>query len=107
MTRKSCAMHVATTKRVYKGRVYESHLLRRTYRDGGKVKHQTLGNLSHLPVDLIDTIRRRLKGEAPRQTGPWKIVRTLPHGHVAAVLGTLRKVGLEDVLASRPCRERS
>ena len=100
-------MHVATTRRVYKGRVYESHLLRRTYRDGNQVKHQTLGNLSHLPADLIDTIRRRLQGEAPGQTGPWKIVRTLPHGHVAAVLGTLRKEGLEDILASRPSRQRT
>lgn len=100
-------MHVATTKRVYKGRTYESHLLRRTYRDGDKVKHQTLGNLSRLPPDLIDTIRRRLRGEAPDQTGPWKIIRTLPHGHVAAVWGMLKKVGLEDLLASRPSRERS
>jgi hypothetical protein len=80
-------------------------LLRRSYREGGKVKHQTLGNLSHLPPDLIDTIRRRLRGE-PTPQGPLEIVRTLPHGHVAAVLGTLRKLGLEAVLASRSCRER-
>jgi len=69
------------------------------------VKHRTLGNLSHLPPDLIDTIRRRLQGERGPE-GPWSIVRTLPHGHVAAVLGTLREIGLENVLASRPCRER-
>jgi transposase len=100
-------MHVATTKRVYKGRTYESHLLRRTYREGDKVKHQTLGNLSHLPPDLIETIRRRLQEGTPDITGPLKIVRTLPHGHVAAVLGTLRKLGLEELLASRPSRERS
>jgi transposase len=58
-----------------------------------------------LPPDLIDTIRRRLQGE-PVWQGPWKIIRTLPHGHVAAVLGTLRGIGLEDVLASRHCRKR-
>ena len=52
------AVHVATTKRTYKGKVYQTHLLRRSYRDGGKVKHQTLGNLSHLPRDLIETDRR-------------------------------------------------
>jgi transposase len=80
-------------------------LLRRTYREGGKVKHQTLGNLSHLPPDLIDTIRRRLQGE-PDSQGPWRIVRTLPHGHVAAVLGTLRNIDLERIVASRRCRER-
>jgi len=81
-------------------------LLRRTYRQGGKVKHQTLGNLSHLPADLIDTIRRRLQGK-PLAQGPWRIVRTFPHGHVAVVLGTLRNIGLERILASRGCRERN
>jgi transposase len=101
------AVHVATTKRTYNGRVYESHLLRRTYREGGKVKHQTLGNLSHLPPDLIETIRRRLRDDSTPESTPWKIVRTLPHGHVAATLGTLKGLELEDVLASRPCRERS
>ena len=57
------SVHVATTTREYKGKVYETHLLRRTYREDGKVKHQTLGNLSHLPAHLIDTIRRSLRGE--------------------------------------------
>jgi transposase len=76
-------------------------------RQGGKVKHQTLGNLSHLPPHLIDTVRQRLAGETPGGQGPWEIVRSLPHGHVAAVLGTLRQIGLDDMLASRPSRERS
>jgi hypothetical protein len=105
MPRRNGSVHVATTRRIYKGKVYETHLLRRTYREGGKVKHQTLGNLSHLPPDLIDTIRRRLQGK-PLPEGPWKIVRTFPHGHVAAVLGTLRNLGLEGILASRGSRER-
>ncbi len=105
--RNNGAMHVATTKRTYRGTVYVTHLLRRSVREGGKVKHQTLGNLSHLPPDLIDTIRQRLAGEAPEGRGPWEIVRSLPHGHVAAVLGTLRQIGLEDLLASRPSRQRS
>ncbi len=100
------AVHVATTKRAYKDRVYETHLLRRSYREGGKVKHQTLGNLSHLPPDLIDTIRRRLRGEQTSGGGQWDIVRTLPHGHVAAVLGALRDLGLDRVLGSRSSRER-
>lgn len=100
------AVHVATTRRTYKGKVYQTHLLRRSYREGGKVRHQTLGNLSHLPPDLIDTIRRRLAGQPILPSGDWEIVRSLPHGHILAVLGTLRKVALEGVLATRASRQR-
>jgi transposase len=107
MSRRSGAVHVATTTRAYKGRVYQSHLLRRTYREGGKVKHQTLGNLSHLPPDLIETIRCRLRGESSADSRPWEILRTFPHGHVLAVLGTLKSLGMETILASRTSRERS
>lgn len=99
-------MHVATTTRHYKGKTYTTHLLRRSYRHEGKVKHQTLGNLSHLPPDLIDTIRRRLGGQGPPESDHWDIIRTLPHGHVAAVLGTLQNIGLDNILASRPSRAR-
>ena len=107
MPRRNGPVHVATTRRSCKGVVYESHLLRRTYRERGKVKHQTLGNLSHLPPDLIDIIRRRLRGESvPPGGGPWEILRSYPHGHITAVLGTLRHLGLEEVIASRPSRER-
>ena len=107
MARRAGGVHVATTTRVYKGRVYQTHLLRRTFREDGKVKHQTLGNLSHLPPDLIETIRRRLRGEGSEDSKPWQIVRSFPHGHVLAVLGTLRSVGLESILASRSSRESS
>lgn len=100
------AVHVATTRRTYKGKVYQTHLLRRSYREDRKVKHQTLGNLSHLPPDLIDTIRRRLRGEQPHSGEQWDIVRTLPHGHVAAVWGTLKNLSLDSVLGSRPSRQR-
>jgi len=107
MPRRNGPVHVATTRRAYKGKVYETHLLRRTYREDGKVKHETLGNLSHLPPDLIDTIRRRLRDEEPPAGGDWEILRSLPHGHVAAVLATIRDLGLEDLLFSRPSRERT
>ena len=107
MASRNGAVHVATTRRTYKGKAYETHLLRRSYREGGKVKHQTLGNLSHLPPDLIETIRRRLRDREAGDRGQWDIVRTLPHGHVAAVLGTLRKLGVEKLLATRPSRERN
>jgi len=107
MASRDGAVHVATTTRAYRGRVYVTHLLRRSYREDGKVKHQTLGNLSHLPPDLIDTIRLRLRDGSPAESAPWKIVRTLPHGHVAATMGVLHNLGLEGILASRPCREQS
>jgi hypothetical protein len=106
MASRNGAVHVATTKRSCQGKVYQTHLLRRTYREGGQVKHQTLGNLSHLPPDLIDTIRRRLKGEPPQDGGSWEIIRSLPHGQIAAVLGTLRNLELDSVLGSRDSRER-
>ncbi len=107
MPSRNGSVHVATTTRRYKGKVYQTHLLRRSYREDGKVKHQTLGNLSHLPPDLIDTIRGRLRGEVPPSDGQFEIVRSLPHGHVVAVLGTLRKIGLEELIASRSCSERT
>lgn len=105
MPRRNGSVHVATTRRVYKGKVYTTHLLRRSIRQGGKVVHQTLGNISHLPEPLIELIRRYLRGE-PVGAGPWKIVRSLPHGHVAAVLGTIRNLELEHLLGSRRCRQR-
>jgi len=100
-------VHVATTRREYKGKVYETHLLRRTYREGGNVKHQTVGNISHLPPDVIELIRGALRGETYVRAGEGlRTVRSLPHGHVKAVLGTVRKTGLEEVIASRRSRER-
>ena len=109
MASRNGAVHVATTTRHYKGKTYQTHLLRRTYREDGKVKHQTLGNLSHLPTDLIDLIRRRLLRDQPllATDREFEILRSLPHGHVAAVLGTMRNIGFEDLLGSRPCRERA
>lgn len=80
MSTKKRAVHIATITKVYKGKTYVSHLLRHTYREGGKVKHLTLGNLSDLPDDLIGIIRKRLAGE-PISTGDdddVEVVRTLP-----------------------------
>ncbi len=107
MPKRSGAVHVAILKAKIKGKVYTSAFLRRTYREGKQVKHETLGNLSHLGMDIIEAIRGMLKGEKYiPATSALAITRTMPHGHVAAVLGTLRKIGLETMLASRPSRER-
>jgi len=107
MASRDGAVHVATTRRVYKGKTYESHLLRRSYREGGKVLHETVGNLSHLPIETIELIRRSLRGEQfVAAQDRLEIVRSLPHGHVAAVLGTLRALGLDKLLERERCRER-
>ena len=103
------AVHVATITKQHKGKTYVTHLLRHTYREDGKVKHLTVGNLSDLPVDLIDVIRKRLNGKSPEplptENDDFEIVRSLPHGHVAAVLGTLQKIGLDRLVTSKACRE--
>ena len=106
MSKNKRAVHVATIKKRHNGKTYVTHLLRRTFREDGKVKHETIGNLSDLPDDLIEVIRRRLAGDPlPADERGFRIVRSLPHGHVAAVLGTLKKIGLEGVISSKPCRE--
>ena len=100
-------VHVATTTRNYKGKVYRTHLLRRTYRVGHQVKHETLGNISHLPDALIDLIRRSLAGERfVSAEESFAIERSLPHGHVQAVLGTIRQLGLEQLIGSKRSRPR-
>ncbi len=97
---------MATTRRHYKGRVYETHLLRRSVRDGDRVRTETLGNISHLPADLVDLVRRGLRGERFLPEDGLEVRRSLPHGHVAAVLGTLRRLGLEAAIDRRRSRQR-
>ena len=63
MSKNKRAVHVATIKKHHNGKTYVTHLLRRTFREGGKVKHVTIGILSDLPDDLIEVIRRRLAGD--------------------------------------------
>ncbi len=106
------AMHVARIKSSHtdkqgRRREYESRLLRRTYRDGGKVRHETLANLTRLPDHVVAAVEAALKGEAlaaapdaPAVT----IARSLPHGHVAAVYAMARKLGMPALLgpAGRP-----
>jgi transposase len=101
------AVHVATTRRVYKGKTYVAHLLRRSIRKGKTVTHETLGNLSHLPDHLIDIIKRSLKGETfVPAAEAFRTTRTLPHGHVDAILTMIRKLGVEELIASEPSRRR-
>jgi hypothetical protein len=102
---------VATTRRHYKDQVYETHLLRRSYREDGKVKTETLGNLSHLPAETIDLIRRSLKGEqfvpaaVALDLNGFTIRRSLPHGDAAAAAVMAARLGLAQVIGPA-CRER-
>jgi hypothetical protein len=83
-------------------------LLRESYREAGKVKNRTLANLSSWPEAKVDALSRVLKGQPPAAAldGAFEITRSLPHGHVAAVLGTLRDLGLEDLIDPAPSRHR-
>ncbi len=83
-------------------------LLRESYRENGKVKSRTLANLSQLPANQIQLMRRVLKGESLMGADDaFSIVRSRPHGHVAAVLHTLRHLGLHTLMDREPSRMRN
>lgn len=108
MSAKQEKLRVETVRKTVKGKVYTSVLLRRSFRKDGKVQHETLGNLTRLPPDVIEFIKQRLRGElgADAPHSSFEIIRSLPHGNVVAVLETATQLELESLLASRPCRER-
>jgi hypothetical protein len=84
-------------------------LLRESYREAGKVKNRTLANLSSWPEAKVEALARVLKGQPPPAAdldGAFEITRSLPHGHVAAVLGTARQLGLEELIDPVPSRHR-
>ena len=92
-------VHVAIIKREYKGKLYSYPLLRQSFREDGKVKHRTLANLSALPTDVVELIRAALSGQhlVPLDQ-VFNIERSYPHGHVAAVLGSMRKLEMGRLL---------
>ena len=110
MTARGGAIHVARNRRTYvaksgERRVYESVLVRRTYRDGGRVRHETLANLSALPAEAVSAIEATLKGERLVPGGQAvAITGSLPHGHVAAAAAMAARLGLPALLgpAGRP-----
>jgi hypothetical protein len=106
VAKRGSAVHVATTRRHYKDKVYETTLLRRSYREDGKVKTETLANLSHLPPETIALIRASLARKSHVEAGAdFEIERSLPHGHVAAVWAMAKKLGMAELLGP-PCAER-
>ena len=107
----SGAVHVTTQRRHYTGkdgreRVYETHLLRRSWREDGKVRNETVANLSRLPAQTIELIRASLAGERFVPAGAQaRVARSLPHGHGAAVHAMARRLGFPALLGP-PCHER-
>jgi hypothetical protein len=107
MLEQPTAMHVARIKSSHtdkqgRRREYESRLLRRTYREDGKVLHETLANLTKLPDHVVDAVEAALKGDALAAAkdapGTVTIARSLPHGHVAAACAMAAKLGLPGLL---------
>src|SRR5882724_3780540 len=106
MLEQPTAMHVVRIKSRHtdkqgRERVYESRLLRRTWRDGGTVRNETLANLSKMPDRIVDAVEAALKGQAlvPAKEAPAvTVARSLPHGHVAAVHVMARRLGLPALL---------
>ena len=101
-------MHVVKVVSRQSGREYVSYLLRNSYREGSKVKKQTLANLSHLPEETITLIRRSLAGErlVPASREGLITKRSRAHGHVAAVVGMARKLDLPGLIDPKPSRQR-
>lgn len=82
-------------------------LLREGWREGNKIRKRTLANLSDWPPAKIQTFRRLLHDETlVSPTDLFRALRTLPHGHVEAVLTAIRKLGLDSIVAAKRCRER-
>ena len=106
MTGRVGAVHVAWVRRQHKGRVYEYPLLRHSYREDGKVKNRTLANLSHLPKETVELVRRSLAGEKFLLGEKLQIRRSLPHGHVAAVSGVMHQLGIAELLDRTRSRQR-
>ena len=82
-------------------------LLREGWREGKKTRQRTIANISHWPDEDVEALRLLLKGTRllPKDEA-FSIERSTPHGHVQAVLGVMRALGVDGLLASRPCRER-
>lgn len=102
------SVYIETVTKTYTGKTYRSFYLRRSFREDGKVKHETLGNLSDLPDDLIAVMKTRLADGVPicGEGKTFDVARSLPHGNVRAELGTARNIGLDKAISSTPSRER-
>ena len=99
-------MFVTTIRSKQKGKVYETHLVRRTFREKGEVRTETLANITKLPADVRDLVRRSLRGERCVAIDALEVVSGRAHGHVALIRGVIGDVGLRRALSPKRCRER-
>jgi transposase len=100
-------MHVAKIERRHGDRVYSSHLVRRSVREGKRVRHETIANVSQLPPAAIEALSRALRGEGLVAFGErFSICDPLPHGHVEALLAAAGRLGLGRLLDRAPSKER-
>jgi hypothetical protein len=107
MARTTGAMHVAKIVRRHGEREYTSHLVRRSVREGRRVRHETVANVSGLPAEAIEALTLALRGVALVPVGEaFEIVRSRKHGHVEAVLSAASRLGLARLLDRAPSRER-
>src|SRR5713226_5517914 len=101
------AMHVAKIRRRHGENEYVSHLVRRSVREGKRVRHETIANVSRLPAEALEALTLTLRGARLLPVGEaFQIRRSLPHGHVEAVLLAARRLGLARLLDRGPSRER-
>ena len=107
MARTVGAMHVAKISRRHGDREYDSYLVRRSIREGRRVRHETVANVSQLPPEAIEALTLALKGVRLLPAGEaFEIVRARKHGHVEAVLTAARRLGVARLLDREPSRER-
>jgi len=98
---------VVTTERRYKDKVYRSHLLRRSYRDGGKVKKETVANLTALGDEVVGLIRDALRGhQLGRLDDAFEVTRSRRHGDVQAVRTAMKRLGFDQLIGTRPSPKR-
>ena len=100
--------HVVTITRKYKRKTYRSHLLRRSYREKGKVKKETIANLTPLGDEIVELIRRALRGQKLMTVEDvFSVGSSRLHGHVDAVYETMKRIGLAGLLESKKSKQRS
>lgn len=107
MENKLSGLYVAHIKREYKDKTYTSHLIRRSYRDGKKVKQKTIANISPLPETLREIISKSLKGEMfVLATEALEISRSRAHGHVAAIRKVYEDLDMDNLISNISSKER-
>ena len=107
MSLSDLSVHVATITKKVGDKVYHSHLLRHSFREEGRVLNRTVANLSMLPDAAVEALRLALRGEVLAPVAEQiELAEVRPHGHVAAVVGTMRELGFDRIFATRKSREK-